>query len=102
MSFTRAVPANVAELKSYLDQIAASKSHVKSVVVNTNTDHLEIALDWAAHLAQKPDVYLPLKRAKIDEAKKLVEHMMSEVDGGFAPSDAEAQELWDMLDPSET
>jgi hypothetical protein len=102
MSFERAVPANVRELKEYLQEITQQKSHVKSVVVNTNNDHLEIKLDFAAHLAQKPDVYLPLKRAKIDEAKKLVEHMMSEVDGGFAPSDAEAQELWDMLDPSET
>jgi|HubBroStandDraft_4_1064222.scaffolds.fasta_scaffold1842002_1 hypothetical protein len=101
MSFTRAVPANVAELKSYLDQIAASKSHVKSVVVNTNTDHLEIALDWAAHLAQKPDVYLPLKKAKINDAKNLVTHMMGEVEGGFPVSDAEVQELYDMIDPSQ-
>jgi hypothetical protein len=101
MSFERAVPANLGELKDYLHEIATQKSHVKSVVVNPTTNHLEIKLDFAAHIAQKPDVYLPLKRAKLDDAKKLVEHMMSEVDQGFSPSDAEAQELWDMLDPTQ-
>jgi hypothetical protein len=101
MSFQRAVPANFGELKTYLEEIAKQKNHVKSVIVNPNTGHLEIALDFAAHIAQKPDVYLPLKRAKLDEAKKLVEHMMGEVDQGFSPSDAEAQELWDMLDLSQ-
>ncbi len=101
MSFTRAVPANFGELKEYLAEIAKNKSHVKKVIVNPTTAHLEISLDFAAHIAGKPDAYLPLKRASVDAAKALVDHMMGEVEGGFSPSDAEAQELWDMLDPSQ-
>jgi hypothetical protein len=100
-SFTRAVPENVVQLKEYLQQITKQKSHVKSVIVNMTTGHLEITLDGLAHFSGKPDVYLPLKRGKITDAKALIERMMSEVDQGFTPSDAETQQLFDMLDPTQ-
>jgi hypothetical protein len=66
-----------------------------------NDNHLEISLDFLAHAAHKPDVYLPLKHGKLNDAKALVDRMMGEVDQGFIPSDAEAQELYDMLDPTQ-
>jgi hypothetical protein len=100
MSFTRAVPKNLSELQTYLEKIRDNRSHVKKVEVNLTTGHLEISLDTVAHWAGNSDGYLPLKRAKINDARTLVEHMVHEFDGGFFPSTAETQELYDMIDPS--
>jgi hypothetical protein len=99
MSFQRAVPTNIHELKDNLDQIRQNRSHVKGVTVNPTSCHLEIVLDGAAHFFGKPDFYIPLKRAKVDAAKQLVEKMIREIDTGFAPSDADIQALYDMIDP---
>lgn len=100
MSFLRTVPRNVVELKGYLDKIHSNHSHVKLVEVNLTTGHLEVTLDGTAHFFGNPDVYLPIKRAKIESAKNLVRKMLRESEAGFGPSDSEAQELYDMIDPS--
>ena len=97
MSFLRTVPKNAGELKAYLDKIHNNQAHVKSVEVNLTTGHLEVTLDGTAHFFGNPDVYLPIKRAKINDAKHLVEKMLKESSMGFGPSDAEAQELYDMI-----
>jgi hypothetical protein len=101
MSFERAVPANAAQLKENLQQIQKNRSHVKGVNVNLTTAHLEIVLDGAAHFVGKPDFYIPLKRAKINDAKLLVEKMIRDIDTGFTPSDADIHALYDMIDPSQ-
>jgi len=101
MSFQRAVPQNVAQLKENLENIQKNRSHVKGVTVNLTTGHLEILLDGAAHFFGKPDFYIPLRRAKINDAKHLVEKLIRDIDMGFAPSDMDIQELYDMIDPSQ-
>ena len=100
MSFVRAVPKSLSELQLYLEKIRTNRAHVKKVEVNLTNAHLEITLDGMAHFAGNSDGYLPLKRAKINDAKLLVERMMREADQGFAASGAEAQELYDMIDPT--
>ncbi len=100
MSFVRAVPKNVGELKDNFATLLKNRGHVSKVEVNLSTGHLEVSLDWLAHVAHNPDFYLPLKRAKIAAAKELVEKMLHAMDGGFAPSDAQIQELYDMIDPA--
>lgn len=102
MSFKRTVPSNVRELHDYLKKIHENKSHVKKVEVNMTSCHLEVSLDWAAHMAGNPDVYLPIKRAKVNDAKAFVEKLLRESAGGFPPSESAAQELMDMLDPTQT
>jgi len=99
MSFKRAVPKNVGELKENFGNLLKNKSHVKKVEVNLTTGHLEVTLDWLAH-TKVDDFFLPLKRAKLHDAKELVEKMLHSMDSGFAPSDAQIQELYDMIDPS--
>ena len=100
MSFKRTVPRNAGELQEYLQKIHDNKGHVKSVLVNLTTGHLEVDLDGMANFAGNPDVYLPIKRAKINDAKVLVEKMMSDSGKGFAPSDTDGRALYDMIDPS--
>ncbi len=99
MSFQRAVPNNVGELKANFATLFENKNHVKRVEVNLTTGHLEVTLDWLAH-TKANDFYLPLKRSKINDAKALVEKMLSGMDTGFPPADAQIQELWDDIDPS--
>ncbi len=99
MSFKRTVPANSIELKTYLDKIHNNQSHVKKVEVNLTTGHIEVSLDGAAHFAGNSDVYLPIKRAKLNDAKLLLERMMTQSHTGFPPSDADAHALFDMIDP---
>jgi hypothetical protein len=97
--FERAVPTKVTELKESLHTLFRNKSHVKKVEVNLTTSHLEVSLDWLAH-TKVDDFYLPLKRSKLHEAKELAEKMIHAMDAGFEPSDAQIQELYDMIDPS--
>ena len=99
MSFKRTMPRNPDELLTYLKKIHDNKSHVKKVEVNLTNAHLEVDLDGMANFAGNPDVYLPLKRAKVNDAKLLVERMLRASSAGYAPSEAEARELYDMLDP---
>jgi hypothetical protein len=99
--FVRTVPKNVRELSDNFAKLAKNKSHVKGVEVNLTTAHLEVTLDWAAHhMGGTPDFYLPIKRAKVNEAKALVSSMLREMDTGFSPSDAEITQLYDMIDPA--
>lgn len=99
MGFTRTVPSSVNELEMYMQKIHENRSHVNSVVVNMTTGHLEVDLDRMANFAGNPDVYLPLRRNKIDAAKALVERMMRGSASGSAPSRTDVQELFDMIDP---
>lgn len=98
MGFERTVPRNSTELGDYLTKLHQNAGHVKSVQVNLNNAHLEVDLDWLAN-SKYPDVYIPLKRAKINEAKTLVEKILTQSRAGFAPGPADAQQLFDMIDP---
>jgi hypothetical protein len=99
MSFKRAVPKDVGELKENFHNLVKNRSHVKKIEVNLTSGHLEVTLDWLAR-AKVGDFYLPLVRAKINEAKELVEKMLRGMDGGTEPSDAQIQELFDLIDPA--
>jgi hypothetical protein len=99
MSFQQAVPSNIRELKDNLEALRQGRDHVKGAVVNMTNCHLEIELDWAAHnFGHKPDFFIPLKRSKINDAKILVDHMVTELKQGLSPADPEVQQLWDMID----
>jgi hypothetical protein len=100
MSNLRTVPKTVNELHEYLVKIAKNSAHVKKVEVNLTTAHLDVDLDGKAHFFGNPDVYLPIKRAKLRDAKALVEKLLMESGQGFEPSVHEAQELYDMIDPT--
>lgn len=100
MSYKRTVPSTVGELRTYMHKIHDNKSHVKKVEVNVTTGHLEVTLDGMAHFGGNPDVFLPIKRGKMDSAKSLVERMMRQSDSGYPPSDTDVKELFDMIDPA--
>ena len=99
MGFKRSVPSNVVELKGYLEQVHKNRKHVSSVKVNPANSHLEIDLSGAANFMGHPDMYMPLKKGKLETAKQFVERLMTQSQAGFAPSERDAQELFDMIDP---
>lgn len=99
MGFQRMVPSNRQELATYLAKVHENRSHVKSVKVNEATGHLEIDLDGMANFAGYPDMYLPIKRARVLQAKDFVERMMRQSQSGYAPSENDATTLFDMIDP---
>ena len=100
MSFTRTVPKNSDELITYMNKVADNHGHVRGVEVNLTNRHLEIKLDGMAHLGGYPDVYLPLKSGKVNDAKMLVERMLTGMSSGAHPSTADARALYDMIDPT--
>ncbi len=99
MGYIARIPGSVHELEENLTKIFENKAHVKGVRANESTSHLEVELDWSAHNfggdAGK-DFYLPIKRGKLREAKELVDKMFTAT---HAPSQTQAQQLYDMIDP---
>ena len=98
MGFVRKVPSTSAELNEYLKKVHESANHVNSVKVNTSNSHLEIDLDWLANRAGHPDMYMPIKKGKMNQAVELVERMMRQSKAGFAPSTSDGEALFDMID----
>jgi hypothetical protein len=99
MGFERTVPRTVNELGDYLTKLHENAGHVKSINVNSTNAHLEVDLDWMAN-TKYPDVFIPLKRGKVHEAKALIERVLTRSRSGFGPTSSDAQELFDMIDPS--
>ena len=98
----RTVPKTREELQTFMNKLFENKSHVKGVAVNPTTAHVDVTLDWAAHVAGYPDGYLPVKRAKVNEAKTLVERILTAWRSNFTTSDADISALFDMIDPMGT
>lgn len=98
MGFERKVPSTSSELKTYLKQVHENANHVNSVKVNTSNSHLEIDLDWLANRSGHPDMYMPIKKGKMNQAVELVERMMRQSKAGYAPSETDAEALFDMID----
>lgn len=99
MSFVRTVPSSVAELHKYLLKIYEGRSHIRSAIVNPATGHLEVALDGMAHFAGNSDVFLPIKKGKIQEASERIDKIMREAQLGHRPTDTDAQALFELVDP---
>lgn len=100
MGYIERIPSNVNELEENLKKLYENKSHIKSVNVNTTTSHIEVALDFAAHHfggGAGQDFYIPIKRAKLREAKELIDKMLV---SNAQPTPADAQLLFDMIDPA--
>jgi hypothetical protein len=98
MGFERTVPKTASELKDYMLKLHESKSHVKSVKINQSSARLEVDLDWLAN-TKFPDVYMPIRRAKLREATDLLEKILRESNNGFPPSQSDIQALFDLIDP---
>lgn len=99
MGYIERIPSTVNELYDNLTKLYENKSHIKSINLNGSTSHLEVTLDWSAHRfggGAGQDFYLPIKRAKQAEARKLAENVWH---GNTPPSMSEAQQLFDMIDP---
>jgi lysophospholipase L1-like esterase len=99
--FTRANPATLAELKDNLAKLAENHSHVDAIVVKPSLHRVEVTLDWMAHGAGHDDFYLPVQAGRVQDATALIATMKAEIDAGAAPSDAEAAQLWGMLEGNE-
>ena len=99
MGYIERIPSTVNELYENLTKLYENRSHIKNVAMNTSTSHLEVTLDWSAHKfggGAGQDFYLPIKPAKQNEALKLAQKVWH---GDVPPSVAEAQQLFDMIDP---
>jgi hypothetical protein len=101
MGSVRLVPKDAKELFDNLKKLADNKKHVDKIEVNPKTNHLEVHLDWVAHMANTPDFYIPLKKDKVDAVKKLVDAMWAAVNDKkpTLPTEAQAKELFDYIDP---
>ena len=97
MAHNKAVPGDLAELKSYLQKLAENQKHLKSIKVNKG--RIEIDLSFAANMAGYKDSYIPLKADKAGDAKALIDRLMDGLKKGAVPSDADAQSIFDMIDP---
>ena len=98
MSFQRMVPGTAGVLKEYMQKMHENRNHVNGVKMNPASNHLEIDLDRMANFAGYPDIYMPIKRSKANDAKLLAEKLVSQSKQGFPPSDGDVQALFDMID----
>lgn len=98
MAFKRMVPSTAQELKEYLVKIHENRDHLASAKVNEANAHIEIDLDRKANFFGYSDMYIPVKRAKLAAAKELVDRLLTQSSAGFAPSDSDAQTLFEMID----
>ncbi len=97
MEFIQLVPRNLHEFEEKVDLLFKNKSHVSSARVNETTGQLEVDLDWLANRTRDgKDFSIPIKRAKLRDAKVIVERWFSTA---TRPSHADIQELFDMIDP---
>ncbi len=99
MGFERTVPKNASELQGYMTKIHESRSHVKSVKINESNSSLEVDLDMVANF-KYPDVYMPIKRARLGDAKDLLAKILRDSNAGFPPSNADVTALFDLIDPA--
>lgn len=100
MGFERTVPRSQNELHQYLVKIHQNRGHVKSVIVNMRESRIEIDLDGMANFGGYPDVYIPVKRDQLTRAKTVIERVLKQSEMGFLPSEGDAKEIFDMVDPA--
>jgi hypothetical protein len=102
MAFVRAVPKDVKELSENLKKLFENRGHVDKVEVNPKTNHLEVTLDTAAHWFGTQDFFIPIKKDKVDAAKKLVDAMWKAIKDKkpTPPTEDQAKELFGYIDPA--
>lgn len=101
IDFVPRIPENAMELHENLLKLHKNRSHLKSIKINSNNNHVEVDLDRLANLTKDgADFYIPLKKGKAQEAQTLIDRIMRESEAGQAPSKADAQALFDLIDPA--
>ena len=98
--FERAVPATAAELAKSLTKMVENQKHVVSVRVNPANQHIEIDFDGAANsfLGGQPDLYMPIEKGKVEQAKQLVEQLVQQMRAKQNASAGQVQEIFDLID----
>jgi hypothetical protein len=99
MGFVRRSPRSVGELEQSVQKLFENKNHVKSVKANESNCHLEVDLSGTANAfggEAGKDFYLTIKRGKLGEAKALADKLLQ---GAYAPSRTDVQNLFDLIDP---
>jgi hypothetical protein len=94
----RGVPRDINAMREYFAKMYELRTHVKGVKINPGTNNLEIDLSMTTHNVGAPDVYLPIKRGKTNDAKALVEGMLRSFSYGYAASESDVQTLYDLVD----
>ncbi len=98
-SFERTVPRDVTELAEYLTKLHENQDHIKKINVNKAESRIEIDLSWSANkIGGYPDVYIPVKRTQFEEAKELLNGIISRSEQGFPPTDEDSRKLFDLID----
>jgi len=98
MKLACTIPDTPARLRELLLMIFDGRPFLKFAGVNTAAASLDIV--WRPEAAQDGyrSVFVPLKRARLADAQRLVEYLLSRMGLGLAPSEASAEELFDMLE----
>lgn len=99
MGFTKTVPRTAGDLHQYLVQIHKNRGHVNSIKFNERDSRIEIDLDGMANFGGYPDVYIPVKLGQLTRAKVIVERVLKQSDMGFLPTEGDAKEIFDLIDP---
>ena len=99
-AFTRTMPHSSADRLTYLTTIHVNRSHVKSVVVNQSSSHIEVDLDEQSGTSTlgDHDQYIPIRKGKAADAKVVMDRIWAQSAKGVAPTAADAQALYDMID----
>ena len=94
----RGVPKDINAMREYFRKMFDIRTHVQGVMINPGTNNIQINLDMNSHNVGAPDVYLPIKRGKTNDARAMVEKIIQGFHFGSPPSDSEVLYLFDLVD----
>ncbi len=90
-------PESLEQLLEYLVKLHENYKHVKSIKVDSASNVIRIDLDFGANLAGYDDFELVLVKSRVPEAKEAVAEMLRNTEAGHAPTRAQAERIWSLL-----
>ena len=92
------LPESRDQFLQYLQKVHENKNHIKMIKVDSASSQIRVNLDFAAHVARYPDVYIPVKKNLIVQAKEVLAELLKESDAGHPPNLRLADRLYDCID----
>jgi hypothetical protein len=98
MTLPAEIPETPVQLRALLLTILDGRPFLQSAGVNPETAAMVVVWRPEAERQGYRSVHVPLERSRLGEAQRLVEHLLSQMDLGLPPSQADAEELFGLLD----
>jgi len=90
-------PSSEGQLIEQLENMAKNHDHVSEVRVDDASSAIQLKLDGKAHFFGYPDVAIPVRKDKLNQAKEIVSRLERTIKSGTPPTREEAHALYETL-----